>query len=305
MKKVCSIIYNPNSSGVKDTKVIEEMKNILQSNYDVKIYKSDQSGLGSKYVKEANKISDLIISIGGDGTFNDIIRGISDEKQKALLSHIPMGTVNDLGKTFNLSNNPIESLKLILEGKETNIDVLTINGIPYAYVAAFGYLTCVSSETPEQLKKAFRKSAYIIYGGSKALQKPEVYKIKYVIDKKEYSTECILGAISNSKGFAGIEMYNNFKLNDGKFEVMFVPNLSKLEMLKILKELGVDKKPIPSIDKIIYHETSNIKIYFENVPTDDWTLDGERNNFSKEVEIKVGKQIKMLLPKKTVDTLCE
>lgn len=305
MKKICSIIYNPNSSGVKDTKVIEEMKNILEPNYDVKIYKSNQPGLGSKYVKEANKISDLIISIGGDGTFNDIIRGIAREKQKALLSHIPMGTVNDLGKTFNLSNNPIEALKQILDGKETTIDVLTINDIPYAYVSAFGYLTCVSSETPEQLKKALRKSAYIIYGGSKALQKPEVYKIKYIIDKKEYRTECILGAISNSKGFAGMEMYNDFKLNDGKFEVMFVPNLSKLEILKALKELAIDKKPIPSIDKVIYHETDNIKIYFENIPTDDWTLDGEKNKFSKEVQIKVGTQIKMLLPKKTVDTLCE
>ena len=217
MKKICSIIYNPNSSGVNGTKVIDEMKEILKEKYEVKTFESNQAGLGSKYVKEANKISDLIISIGGDGTFNDIIRGIYDEKQKALLSHIPMGTVNDLGKTFNLSSNPIESLNRILNGKETNVDVLTINGIPYGYVAAFGYLTCVSSETPEQLKKALKKSAYVLYGGTKALKKTEVYNIKYEINNIKYSVRCILGAISNSKGFAGIEMYNQFKLNDVPF----------------------------------------------------------------------------------------
>ena len=305
MKKVCSIIYNPNSSGVNGTNVIENMKKILEPKFEVKTFKSDKAGLGSEYVKEANKISDLIISIGGDGTFNDIIRGIYGEEQKALLSHIPMGTVNDLGKTFNLSSNPIEALKQILDGKETNLDVLTINDIPYAYVAAFGYLTYVSSETPEQLKKAIKKSAYIVYGGKKALQKPEVYNIKYKIENKEYNIECILGAISSSKGFAGLELYNNFKLNDGKFEVMFVPNLSKLDILKILKEIVIDKKTIPDIDKIIYHKTNNIKLCFDNIPTDDWTLDGEKYKMLKEVEIKVGKQIKMLLPKETVDTLCK
>ena len=305
MKKVCSIIYNPNSSGVNGTNVIENMKKILEPKFEVKTFKSDKAGLGSEYVKEANKISDLIISIGGDGTFNDIIRGIYSEEQRALLSHIPMGTVNDLGKTFNLSSNPIEALKQILDGKETSVDVLTINDIPYAYVAAFGYLTCVSSETPEQLKKTMRKSAYIVYGGKKALQKPEVYNIKYEIDDKEYNVECILGAISSSKGFAGLELYNDFKLNDGKFEVMFVPNLSKLDILKILKEIVIDKKTIPDIDKIIYHKTNNIKLCFDNIPTDDWTLDGEKYKMLKEVEIKVGKQIKMLLPKETVDTLCK
>ena len=251
MKKICSIIYNPNSSGVNGTKVIDEMKEILNEKYEVKTFESNKSGLGSKYVKEANKISDLIISIGGDGTFNDIIRGIYNEEQKALLSHIPMGTVNDLGRTFNLNNNPIESLKRILNGKVTNIDVLTINGVPYGYVAAFGYLTGVSSETPEQLKKALKKSAYILYGGTKALKKPEVYNVKYEIDNKEYNVQCILGAFSNSKGFAGIEMYSKFKLNDGKFEVMFIPNISKLEILKALKEVVVDKKTIPEIEKII------------------------------------------------------
>lgn len=305
MKKVCSIIYNPNSSGVKDTKTIDEMCKILETNYEVKTYKSDSPGLGEKYVKEANKISDLIISVGGDGTFDEIIRGIYDEEQKALISHIPMGTTNDLGKTFNLTGNPIDSLKKILLGKETKLDVLTINNIPYAYVAAFGYLTYISYDTPENLKKAIGKSAYVLYGGTQTLRKPEVYNLKYEINGKKYRTECILGAISNSKGFAGLEFYNDFKLNDGKFEVMFVPNISKIEILKLLKTIAIDKKTIVDDSPIIVHKNvSNLKIKFDKVPIDNWTLDGEKQVLPKEIEIKVGKQIKVLLPNEIVDDLC-
>ncbi len=305
MKKVCSIIYNPNSSGVKGTKVINEMCKILEENYEVKTYKSDGPGLGTKYVKEANKDSDLIISVGGDGTFDEIIRGINDEEQKATISHIPMGTTNDLGKTFNLVGNPIDSLKKILLGKETTLDVLVINDIPFAYVSAFGYLTCIANDTPENLKKALGKSAYVLYGGPQTLRKPEVYNLKYEIDGKKYRTDCILGAISNSKGFAGFEFYNDFKLNDGKFEVMFIPNMSKIEMLKALKSIAIDKKTIDSIPSIVVHKNvSKIKIKFDKVPVDNWSLDGDKQVLPKEVEIKTGKQIRILLPDEVVDDLC-
>ena len=305
MKKVCSVIFNPNSSGINCTKIIEEISKILEENYQVKTYKSDEPGLGTKYVKEANKDSDLIISIGGDGTFDEIIRGIYNEKQKSLISHIPMGTTNDLGKTFNLTGSPVESLKQILSGKETTVDILTVNDIPYAYVAAFGYLTCIASDTPENLKKALGKSAYVLYGGTQTLRKPEVYNLKYEIDEKKYETNCIMGAISNSKGFAGFEFYNDFKLNDGKFDVMFIPNMSKIEMLKLLKTLAIDKKTIVDNPSIVVHKNvDKIKIYFDKVPIDNWTLDGEKQILPKEVEIKVGKQIKLLLPNETVNKLC-
>jgi len=305
VKKVCSIIYNPNSSGVKDTKVIDEICKILEIDYVVKTYKSNETGLGSKYVKEANQDSDLIISIGGDGTFDEIIRGIYTEEQKAIISHIPMGTTNDLGRTFNLTGNPIDSLKKILSGKKTNMDILTINDIPYAYVSAFGYLTSIASDTPENLKKALGKSAYVLYGGKQSLKKPEVYNLKYEIDGKEYTTECILGAISNSKGFAGFEFYDDFKLNDGKFEVMFIPNMTKIDMIKLLAILSSNKKTIVDDKTIVVHKNvSKIKIIFDKLPTDNWTLDGEKQVLPKEVEIKVGKKIKVLLPKNVVDSLC-
>lgn len=305
MGKTCSIIYNPNSSGVKDTSVIEEVTKILKEKFNnINTYESSGIGEGKKNVKIANNNSDLIISIGGDGTFNEIISGMYEEEQKAIITHIPMGTMNDLGRTFNLSSNPIEALKSIIDGEITNIDILTINDIPYGYVSAFGYLTCIASDTPEYLKKAIRKSAYILYGGTQALRKPEVYNIHYEIDGKSYETDCILGAISNSKGFAGLEIYNDFKLNDGKFEIMFVPNISKIEMIRILKKMVLYKKSLIENNEIIYHQASNIKIHFDTIPVDNWNLDGENQIMPKDIEIKVGKQVKMLLPTKTVKELC-
>ena len=44
--------------------------------------------------------AELIISIGGDGTFNESMTGNLKRKERLLLSHIPVGTTNDVGAMF-------------------------------------------------------------------------------------------------------------------------------------------------------------------------------------------------------------
>mgnify|MGYP006388611455 CR=1 FL=1 len=99
----------------------------------------------------------------------------------------------------------------------------------------------------------------------------------FSLDGKEYKTDCILGAISNSKGFAGFEFYDDFKLNDGKFEVIFIPNMSKIEMLKLLKTLAIDKKTIVDNPAIVVHKNIS-KIINVKIPTikSDLTLFGPK-----------------------------
>ena len=99
-------------------------------------------------------------------------------------------------------------------------------------------------------------------------------------------------------------MYKNFKLNDGKFEVLFVPNISKIEMIKILTEMAIYKKSLIDNEQIIHHQTSNIKIHFDRIPVDNWNLDGDNQVMPNDIEIKVGKKVKILLPEKTVEENC-
>lgn len=297
-KKYIGIIYNLNSSGLKDESIINDLTNVLKKKYNCVVIpmRSKYPGHISVLAKNACSMCDILISIGGDGTFDQVIKGTYDTENNLTFIHLPMGTANDLGKTFMLTNNPVKNLKKILEGGVTTYDVLTINDIPYAYVAAFGFLTSVASNTPSKWKRKIGKHAYILYGSREALKKPETYNIEYEVNNQKYNKDIIIGAISNSMGFAGFELYEDTKVNDGMFEVLLVPNIMKIEIAKVLADVTVNKKLLTKSNKVLYYKTNEIKMKFSKPPTNNWNLDGESSLIDDEdITIKVGKQIKVMV----------
>lgn len=72
---------------------------------------------------------DVVISFGGDGTFNEVARGILASGHDVPLGMLPMGTANNQGRSFGLEAGPdaIEAnLDVILAGHRTQLDVGTI-----------------------------------------------------------------------------------------------------------------------------------------------------------------------------------
>lgn len=70
-----------------------------------------------------------VIAFGGDGTFNEVARGILASGQHAPLGMLPMGTANNQGRSFGLEAGPgaIEAnLDVVFAGHVTRLDVGTI-----------------------------------------------------------------------------------------------------------------------------------------------------------------------------------
>lgn len=56
-----------------------------------------------------------LVVVGGDGTFNEVLNGITDFG-RVTLSYIPAGSANDLGYALGIANDPLRVLKKILDG---------------------------------------------------------------------------------------------------------------------------------------------------------------------------------------------
>ena len=56
-----------------------------------------------------------LIVVGGDGTFNEVLNGITDFT-RVTLSYIPAGSANDLGYSLGISADPLQALRRILDG---------------------------------------------------------------------------------------------------------------------------------------------------------------------------------------------
>ena len=113
MKK-CTILCNPNSGSNNKDKIINDFTKLLkENNYEANVIYTKYSGHAKEIVKDL-KNTDLLISLGGDGTFNEVVTGNMQREEKLLLSHIPLGTANDLGAMFGMGKDPVNNLKLIL-----------------------------------------------------------------------------------------------------------------------------------------------------------------------------------------------
>ena len=128
-------------------KDIDTIINLIKSyDYDVTLHITEKSGDATSIVKKI-KTCDLVLSIGGDGTFNEIVTGNYQRKDKLLLSHIPVGTTNDIGTMLGMNKNIVKSVKDILNGTVKQMDIGLINDQPFIYVAGFGKFINVPYET--------------------------------------------------------------------------------------------------------------------------------------------------------------
>ena len=301
--KTCELICNQESGkGIKGKVLDEVIGKLEEHGYKTKIYFTEKNGDAKNYVKSIKK-ADLVLSIGGDGTFNEIVTGNYQRKDKLILSHIPVGTTNDIGHMLGLNKNIIKNVEKILDGEVKQVDLGIINNQPFFYVAGFGKFINVPYQTSRKLKKKLGHLAYLINGIKEFFQMTKLYELEYKIDGVSYHGFYSLILISNANRIAGFNnIYKNVKLDDNKFEIMFCNITRRKDLVKTI--ILLVKTGITNVPGIYCHTSNEIEINFKEKIKNNWTVDGEKlKDEQKKYKITINKDLKMLLPKKNIPKL--
>ena len=303
MKK-CVMIMNPESGKKKKITTYQEFYDLLRKyGYELEIIFTKAQGDGGKIIQGLDSSVDLVISAGGDGTLNEIVAGNLKREKPLTIAPLPMGSTNDVGHMYGLTENVFRNLETLLKGKSKLVDICYINDTPFVYVACIGDYIDMAYATPRKLKKRYGKLAYILYGFKQIFNKINKYNIKYKIDGKEYKTECSFIFITNSSRIAGQpDVYYDVKLDDNMFEVAIAKVNNKAEMLRMLVLLTtIEVKDIPGIT---YYRTDNLEIEFLNKPKTSWCIDGEEyRQKTKKFTFRVEQNMKMQVPKEKIKIL--
>lgn len=302
MKK-CLVVYNPNSGKYNKEVTLPKIEKILNEyDYSVIIEKTKYKGDATSIVANIDKC-DLVVSIGGDGTFNEVMTGNFMRKDRIVLCHLPSGTTNDVGAMWGYGKNMLNNLKLALNGKVKRIDICTINDKPFVYSAGFGKFMNIPYETPRELKKRIGHLAYIREGARDFFRKVKLYDITYEVDNEKYRGLFSFALITNANRVAGINnFYKEIKLDDNKFEVLLC-NITKLkDIIKTLYFFALyDASKIPGF---YFYQTDNIKIKFNSSLKKPLCIDGESfDDMSGSYNIKIDHDVYVLMPSKNVNNL--
>lgn len=302
MKK-CLVVYNPNSGKYNKEEVLPKIVSLLNKyDYDVKVEMTKGRGDATLIVSSYDKC-DLVVSIGGDGTFNEVMTGNFMRKDRVVLCHLPSGTTNDIGAMWGYGKNMVNNLKLALEGEVKRIDICTINNKPFVYSAGFGKFMNIPYETPRELKKRLGHLAYIKEGIKDFFRKVKLYDVSYEIDGEKYRGLFSFALITNANRVAGINnFYKDIKLDDNKFEILLC-NITKLkDIVKTLYFFALyDASKIPGF---YFYKTDNLKIRFNSPLKKPLCIDGESfDDMSGVYDIKIDHDVYVLMPSKNIDNL--
>lgn len=284
MKKML-VIMNPYAGTRQANRYLTGILDIFCSaGYDVNIAMTQRAGDGIEIAKERAKDCDVVVAIGGDGTFNEVVSGTIESGNNVTIGYIPAGTTNDFANSVGLSKTIVGAAGSIVAGRKMRYDIGRFNGRYFSYVASFGAFTSTSYEVPQNLKNAIGHAAYVLSGIA------DVVNIKPLHLKVEsgdvvYEDDYVFGAICNSTSMGGIINLkeDDVDMNDGLFEVMLIRSPQNiLDLQSII--FALTTQSYNECDQITFFSSDKVEI---TAPPDmPWTLDGEYQEGTKHITVE-------------------
>lgn len=291
----CLIIYNPISGKGIDSKTLNAYYDILiQKGFKVDFVTTKYSRHATEIVANADDY-DLVFSIGGDGTLNEVVRGNFKRHKQLTICPLPSGTCNDVASMYGYSKNPLKNLKMALDGEVHEVDIGTINDEPFTYVVGVGQFMNIPYETKREDKKRQGYLAYIKGAISEIINKIKRYKAEVIIDGVKLDGYYSLIMVSNANHIAGINnFYHDVCLDDGEMEVLLCKSKNKRELIASFLSFILGQKNAD----IISLKAHELSVKMLDQPEKNWCVDGEElTDKGTEFNIRVRSTMRFLTPK--------
>ena len=284
---------NPCAGTKKANKYLTDILVLFGKNgYNNTVYLTEATGDAKKYAKQHAKNFDLIVAIGGDGTFNEVVAGVLKSGADVEIGYIPAGSTNDFANSLKLSKNILKAASDIMDGTATPIDIGSFSGRTFSYIASFGAFTEASYKTPQNVKNTLGHLAYA-FEGMKDIANLKSKHLRFVADGVEIEDDFLFGAICNSTSIGGVINIDPkmVDFSDGMFELLLIRLPKDLfELNEIVIALSTKQYKTKMITFI---KAKNITI--ETAEQINWTLDGEYAYGEETIRVEnLNKAIKLI-----------
>jgi len=298
MSQKMLMIINPYAGmRVAYRRLAEIIEVFCKADYTVTTCMTMARGDGHKLVKEHGKNSDVIVCVGGDGTFNEVISGIVDEGITTPVGYIAAGSTNDFASSLGLPKNVVLAARSIVDGKVEQYDVGKFGDRYFSYVASFGAFTKASYTTSQNVKNILGHLAYVLEG---IMDVPSIKPrhVRIETPDRVFDNDYIFGALSNSTSVGGILTLDpdTVDMSDGLFEVLLVKSPDNaIELSDCIRALNT--KQYESSSMIEFASANEATIIAS--PDMDWTLDGEYAKGTERISVKnIYHAINLIVPNK-------
>jgi diacylglycerol kinase family enzyme len=127
------LIVNPRASKVSDD-VVEQVLAALPAG--VEVLRTGAAGEATGLAREREASADAIYVLGGDGTYNEVLNGVT---RPVPLGFLPGGGTSVLPRALGLGRDPVAAAQLLAGGVERAIGLGRVDGRRFSFNAGIGF----------------------------------------------------------------------------------------------------------------------------------------------------------------------
>ena len=227
-------IVNPTAGKGQGSKVIDEINTFLKNrNAIYKIEVTQYAGHGVLLTQKAIEAGyEVVVSVGGDGTMNEVLNGIGETG--TTMGIIPIGTGNDLARTLGIPLSLEQSLEVVVHGNTVGIDLGKERDNYFSIITGIGFPSDVMhhvNTTPSFFKGPLKIFAGII----KTMNKLKPYPVTIRTVEKTFKSDVMGIFILNCRFTGGgLMIAPEADHKDGLFDVVLMHRMSKFSFLRLL-----------------------------------------------------------------------
>lgn len=156
------IIGNPIAGAGKASRLIKKAKKLLEgAGYKVEILLTGGPGEASRKVQALAPAADVLFVVGGDGTLNEVVNGLSDPSEVPI-AFLPAGTGNVVACELGLTSDPKAVAASIRAGRVRKMDMGLAGGRRFLMVGSVGFDALVTEQVAKMRRGKLGFKRYLI-----------------------------------------------------------------------------------------------------------------------------------------------
>ncbi|GAB4381546.1 MAG: diacylglycerol kinase family lipid kinase [Calditrichia bacterium] len=218
-------IINPKSGiHLRPQKILKAIQGLYPAeSSEVDIQFTEGPGDGTRLARKAVEEGiNLLIAVGGDGTINEIGRGLI--YSQTVLGIVPTGSGNGFARNFHIPLNQLKALELLKSYRTLDIDVGKLNDHYFFNVAGMG-LDAIISQKFEDF--GIRGPLPYFLTGTQSFLKYVPETVHLTFNNKELEFAPLLLSIANAPQYGnGAIIAPSADPTDGLLDLIILDNLS-------------------------------------------------------------------------------
>lgn len=260
------LIFNPKARSQKGGRMF---RFLMQHAHRFALYATNHAGEAEELARQfAEQGEATVIAAGGDGTLNEVVRGLAGSP--TVLGVLPAGTMNVFARELGIPfDSPDRSFAVIEKGYTREVDLFEANGAPFLQMAGVGFDARVIEETTWESKKILGPLAYLVAAVKVMGEKPPRIEVTCADGRKETGVALIAG---NGSLYGGqIRVFRNASNTDSKIDILLYKEAGYKLVLDSLRGLALGG--IDLMESVVCLQTESFTVRADReVPVE---VDGE------------------------------